>query len=108
MSLTARFRPEALEDLAQARDWYDAQRPGLGDELLRCVEAAVAAAVRSPGVYPRAHGEVRRALVRRFPYAVYYRSECRPSTEADDGPEEVLVLAVAHVSRAPRFGLDRS
>lgn len=30
--------PEAEADLADARAWYDGQRPGLGDELLDCVD----------------------------------------------------------------------
>ena len=32
------IRPEAEDDLADARDWYDAQRDGLGLEFLAAVE----------------------------------------------------------------------
>lgn len=33
------FRPEAEDELVEAIDWYDLQSPGLGADLLRCVDA---------------------------------------------------------------------
>jgi hypothetical protein len=33
MNLPILVRPEAQDDLLLARDWYEAQRPGLGDEF---------------------------------------------------------------------------
>ena len=40
-------------------------------------------------MFARVHGEVRRAVVSRFPYAVFYRVE----------PKRVVVLAVLHMAR---------
>jgi hypothetical protein len=35
------FRPEAEDELIEVIDWYEARSPGLGAELLRCVDACV-------------------------------------------------------------------
>lgn len=98
MSLPIRFRPEARAELVDAWSWYEEQRPGLGDELAACVEAAIAKAAREPEAYARVHDDVRRVLVRRFPYGVFYVVE--------DG--ELLVLAVAHGRRRPHDWRDRT
>jgi plasmid stabilization system protein ParE len=97
VSLPVLFRPEASTELTEAWDWYEARRAGLGGEFVTCVEAAVAGAARTPEVNPRVHGEVRRALVRRFPYGVFYLVE----------GQALLVLAVAHARRKPGYWLAR-
>ena len=66
------IRPEAEADLANARDWYERQRAGLGAEFLLCVEEVLERIGRTPEMYMVVHHDVRRALTRRFPYAVYY------------------------------------
>ena len=40
--------PEAEQDLAEAYDWYEGRRAGLGDEFLTCVEACFQAIRRAP------------------------------------------------------------
>jgi len=67
--------PEAEADLAQAYDWCEEQRPGLGDDLLLCVEGAIETSRRNPEMFPVVHGEARRALTRRFPSGVFYLVE---------------------------------
>lgn len=66
---------EAEADLAKAAAWYEEQRAGLGLEFTRAVRALLATIERDPLRYPLARREVRRALVRRFPYAVYFLAE---------------------------------
>ena len=36
--MEVRFRSEAVSDVVLAREWYDAQRPGLGDEFVQGLE----------------------------------------------------------------------
>jgi plasmid stabilization system protein ParE len=72
--------------------WYEIQRLRLGSEFLRSVEAVLGAIARQPEMYPIVQGEVRRALVRRFPYGLFYVV----------GPSEIVVLAVIHAKRHPR------
>ncbi len=86
------FRPEARDDLSRAYRWYEDRSPGLGEELLRVVEAAIEQIRRAPSMFPVVHRDVRRVLTRRFPYAVFYRDE----------PGRIVILAVFHGSRDPR------
>ena len=85
-------RPRARRELLAAFDWYEAQRPGLGDAFLRAVDAVFASIRRTPALYGIARGRSRRALVRRYPYGVFFYER--------DG--EVVVLAVVHSRRHPR------
>jgi plasmid stabilization system protein ParE len=86
------IRPEAEADLANVRDWYERQRAGLGAEFLLCVEEVLERIGRTPEMYMMVHHDVRRALTRRFPYAVYY------SIAGND----VVVLGILHTRRDPR------
>jgi toxin ParE1/3/4 len=90
--LPVRIGPAALADLADAWAWYDDKRAGLGDEFRDRVDAALVEVARDPLVWPRIHGEIRRHMVRRFPYAVFYLAE----------PAHIEVLAVFHFSREPK------
>ena len=64
--------PDAERDIAEGYDWYEKREPGLGEELLRCVDACFLSIRRNPEMYAFAHESYRRALVRRFPYAIFY------------------------------------
>jgi plasmid stabilization system protein ParE len=85
------FAPEALQDMDAAYQWYESQRVGLGEEFLGCVDACVQAICRQPEMHESVHEGYRRALMRRFPYAIFY--ECTPGT--------VTVYCVFHTSRNP-------
>ena len=49
------FRPAASADVEAAYEWYEAQRPGLGDEFIVAVDAAVASILAFPDAYPVVH-----------------------------------------------------
>jgi plasmid stabilization system protein ParE len=83
--------PEAEQDLADAYAWYEGRRSGLGEEFLTCVDASIAAISRTPEMHPVVHEDYRRALVRRFPYAIFYESV----------ENTVTVYCVFHTSRDP-------
>lgn len=91
MAAELAIAPEAVRDMAEAFRWYEDQRAGLGEEFLSCVDACIARIARTPGAFAPIHETYRRALVRRFPYAVFFES-----TE-----ETVTVHAVFHTSRNP-------
>jgi plasmid stabilization system protein ParE len=78
------FRPQAEDEALEVHRWYEARRPGLGDEFGVEVDAAVARIVDNPLAYPRVRGETRRAVLTRFPYALHFRVTV----------EDVIVLAV--------------
>jgi plasmid stabilization system protein ParE len=74
------FRPEAREDIVQARDWYEERAAGLGREFLRALEVAVARAQRSPEAFPLIEGRFRRVPLRRFPHFLVYQCDRRGVT----------------------------
>jgi plasmid stabilization system protein ParE len=66
------LRPEAEADVEAAYSWYEEREPGLGAEFLRAVEASLSSIERDPELYPKQYKRARRALLRRFPYALFY------------------------------------
>ena len=91
-------RDEAAVDIEDATMWYEEQRRGLGGEFARAVRAALAGVARHPQHFGVARGEVRRALVRRFPYVIYFVPE----------PTQTVVLAVLHGRRDPQVWQSRA
>jgi plasmid stabilization system protein ParE len=83
--------PRADLDVAATYQWYESEQAGLGLEFLEELRAAYDRIVDGPFGYQDLRSGIRRALLRRFPYAVYF------ATEAD----LVIVLAVLHVNRDP-------
>ena len=84
-------RPEAERDLRAAYVWYEGQVIGLGDEFLMKIDVAFAVIRRHPLAFPIIYEDVRRAVVRRFPYSVFY-------VAAD---ERTVVLSVMHTRQDP-------
>jgi toxin ParE1/3/4 len=89
--VTVSIRPEAEADIAAAYVYYEEASEGLGAEFLRAVEASLAIIERTPQLYAVVHREVRRALLWRFPYGIFY---------VIDG-DTVVVLACFHARRDP-------
>ncbi len=69
------FRASANAQVVDAQTWYDQQRPGLGAEFARSLESAITRVARNPFAAPAVHQEVRRVLLKRFPYSVFYTAE---------------------------------
>ncbi len=84
------FEPTAERELDDAVAWYD-HRAGIGYELAvevgRCVERIRA----SPEMYARVKKDYRRAMVDRFPYAIYYEFVANT----------VIVYSIFHCSQDP-------
>jgi putative addiction module component (TIGR02574 family) len=89
---TVRLTPEAELDLAEAHSWYSAQRRVLGRDFLRALDQCIAAIRRHPQAYQLVDRKMRRALLRRFPYGVFF--------EVLAG--EIIVYGVFHGARDPR------
>ena len=92
MAVRIEFTPEASEDVAEAFSWYEGQRAGLGREFEEYVDRAVAIIRSMPLAGTPVHRMLRRSLVARFPFALYYAVE----------DEVVVVRAVLHHRRDPR------
>lgn len=92
MSCELIIRPEAEADMAEAFDWYDERRAGLGGEFLAEVNAVFEKVIEHPLRFAVLYRDVRRALVRRFPYKVFFYIEAH----------KAVVIGVIHAKRHPR------
>ena len=87
------FRAEALAEYEEAIRYYFAIDPALSRDFVAEIEQAVARVCQSPRLRPVVGSyQVRRHLVSRFPFGVYYVCE-------DD---KVTIWAIVHQSRNPR------
>jgi plasmid stabilization system protein ParE len=91
MSLPIRLLPEARDEFDAAVDWYEQQRPGLGSAFLDPVRDVFGRIAANPQLHGIVYQDVRKAVVRKFPYVVLYKEEAG----------EVIVIAVFHSKRDP-------
>lgn len=84
-------RGEARRDVIEAYRWYEDRSPGLGLRFRDALDATITRARQNPVGYQVLFRELRRALVRRLPYAVFFR----------DHAEVVVIVAVLHMRRSP-------
>lgn len=92
MGVEIRVKPDAEQDLDAAYSWYEERQPGLGEDLIACVHDCFEAISAYPLHAPVAHNGFRRAMTRRFPYAVFY-------IESSDA---VTIYGIFHMARNPR------
>jgi plasmid stabilization system protein ParE len=91
VSLDSYLRAEARQDLVEAARWYEERRAGLGSEFLDAFLVEIDRLEQNPETNPRVDVEVRRALLRRFPYGIYYVVES----------DFIEILAIRHLRRQP-------
>jgi plasmid stabilization system protein ParE len=92
-----RFDAAAIADITLARDWYERERTGLGNEFIDSTEVAVGRLMRFPGCGALVGSSLRRQPLERFPYVLYYRSH----------GTGILVIACLHVARGPEYRICR-
>ncbi len=94
-----RILPAAEGDLAQAAEWYEIRRPGLGLKLLIDADHLLQRVAEAPLSFAlwRPDQPWRKALLGRFPYAIFFRLVA----------DELEVVAVAHTRRRPGFWIGR-
>lgn len=91
MSYEVQVRRAAELDMAEAQVWYETQQTGLGAEFRSEISRVIDRLATTPLIYQIVHRDVRRAIVRRFPYLVWYRV----------ATEKVIVLACTYAGRDP-------
>ena len=84
-------RPLAEADIEEAARWYEGEQIGLGSRFLVDLELVLEHTTEAPHQFPLVAAGARRALLRSFPYAVYFRAS----------EHAVVILAVLHLRRNP-------
>ncbi len=92
------IRKEAELELQEAYDWYESQQPSLGASFLTEIESVLEIVQKSPKIYGILFKSTRRALCKRFPYAIYYI----------ESTSNIVVLAVMQQCRNPEKWQKRS
>jgi len=91
------FHPDAGEEYAQAIQYYAAVAPELGSRLYDEIERLILEVRRQPESFFLFSPPARRALARKFPYAVVYLDE----------PDRVWIVAIMHAKRKPGYWRER-
>jgi plasmid stabilization system protein ParE len=89
--------PEAFDDIRAARSWYEQRREGLGAAFDLALEATLMRLQRMPEAHPLVAPPFRRAVVRRFPYEVFYRLDA----------DTAVIVLVFHTAQDPTRALSR-
>lgn len=86
------FTPQARADYIEAVDWYACLSPALGQRLRAMFRLIRQRLAENPHQFPVLKMDLRRALLRDFPYAVIFRIL----------DTRVVIIAFFHTSRGPR------
>ena len=97
MTRAVDFLPRAEREVEAAYSWYESQRVGLGAEFLLALDSVASHVARNPEAFPRVGALTRRAVMRRFPYLVFF---------VDEG-DRVLIVGVFDGRRHPPVWGDR-
>lgn len=97
MKLPIVTRPTAAAEFESAYNWYELQRIGLGEEFLQAANELVITIAENPERFPLIHRDIRRAVLGRFPYSIFYRLKAG----------HVIVVACFHSKRNPRAWMSR-
>jgi len=89
--------PAAKRDVNKAYQWYEEQKPGLGEIFLERVEECLRNVGRSPEAFQLVARDARRAIVVQFPYVIFYRVEAKA----------IYVYSVFHASQNPQKWMER-
>jgi plasmid stabilization system protein ParE len=91
MIRTLIFRLQARLDILEAVSWYETRSAAGGNDFIQDVETTLAAVQNNPHQYQKVRGEVRRAVLQRFPYGLFYRPD----------ENEIIVMRCLHHRRNP-------
>ena len=92
-----RFLPPAEEEMTKASRFYEAASAGLGEEFLDDVQRVIGVLREHPELGRLVESELRLASLRRFPFSLIYSERI----------DEIIIIAVAHQKRRPRYWKDR-
>ena len=85
------IRPEAEIEIISAYDWYNSHVKNLGNSFIDYLDEKLDQISLNPELYPIEYRDLRKALLKKFPFCVYYRINLN----------KIIVFAVFHVKRNP-------
>ncbi len=91
------FLRPAQSEVDDAYKWYEAQSKGLGKRFLDDLNDTIKRISAFPLAFTEIESGIRRCLLTRFPYGVYYGVDA----------QMIIIIAVAHLHRKPKYWIDR-
>ena len=88
------FHPEALNEYAEATQYYAEISHSLAMNFISQVEKGINEILLHPQAWQLIEEDVRRYLLKRFPFGIYYTIEASGS---------IMIQAVMHLSRKPGY-----
>lgn len=95
--MTVIFLAEAEQELLEATLYYEQQVSGLGKKFSEEAQRSITHIEQFPLINQKISNDIRRKLVKRFPFAVLYSIE----------NDIVLIIAVMHLKRKPYYWKNR-
>ena len=91
--MKVRFLPEADVEFRESARYYEDKAPGLGVAFIAEVHRVAAVVASQPGIGSPVDEELRKFVLRRFPFNLIYAVE----------GDEIVISAVAHHKRRPFY-----
>jgi toxin ParE1/3/4 len=93
-----RIHPEAEAEYQQAYEYYQKESSNLAEQYTKEILIGLQTIIDSPRTWPVIKFDVRRRLLRKFPFGILYMI---------DG-ESILILAFMHLRREPEYWQHRT
>ncbi len=93
------FFDQVFTDVQEAKIWYKEQKEGLEVEFAFAIEAAIQKILKMPTSYSPRYKKVRIAHPKTFPYNIHFY--------IDEVNETVVITAIVHNKRHPKFAMNR-
>jgi plasmid stabilization system protein ParE len=91
--------PDAKNDLRESTKWYGLADQNLGKQFIEQVRVRIRQLKRNPYVCQIRYKEVRGAMVKHFPYIIFYI--------INENKKALEIFAISHTSRNPEIWKSR-
>jgi plasmid stabilization system protein ParE len=91
--MTLEISELASREILDAKEYYNLQQPGLGDRFFELIRESMDHLIVSPRLYPQVSPDLRRIILHKFPYSIYYALL----------DQSIVVVSVAHQHRKPFY-----
>lgn len=97
MKFRLEVKEEALQDIAEAMEWYEPKAVNLDAKFLAAVEESVDRILQNPFAFKRVYKNLRQTAIRTFPYVIIYAPE----------KDAVIIYSVFNTWQHPKKKLRR-
>lgn len=87
------FHPDPEKEFNEAIEYYEDLESGMGYDFALEVHSAFKRSIAFPKAWPEIEEDIRRSLVRRFPYGILYSEE----------QSGIFIIAVMNLHRKPGY-----